>query len=455
MKKNQDYENEINLKDVFFAVLYRWRSILAAALIGAVLLGVYQYVGLENVHRQGARTEEERQYEINLQKYHTSMETLQKDIETYTELIEARKEYRDNSPYLKLDPRAVWISERRYYVEVDPSVLEALPEGSAIDPANYVLAVYRSAMRGNVDDAALEETFGTSNISYVDEMAWVSVNMDENTVTAAARAATGEDAEKQLAFAVARIEELRDGKAQEINPHKLVLLNENTALRVDNGINTTKNQIKEELENYQTVLETAVADLNALELKEEPKAPGNHIKKMAAIGFLLGAFLMAGYAVVRSLLSGRLTDSDALTSQYDIPLYGDFYRSRARKPGKAPDKWIERWERGKTTQESEDVYSHIAALIQEKAAEGTVMLVSTLEAKELDDLASTLSAKLNGRIISCRADFLHNSGAVADASKADAVILVEEKHVSYLKNIDRMADLLIIGRANVIGAIVL
>lgn len=44
---------------------------------------------------------------------------------------------------------------------------EALPEGSTIDPADYVLSVYSAAMRERMDDAELEEVFGTSNISYV------------------------------------------------------------------------------------------------------------------------------------------------------------------------------------------------------------------------------------------------------------------------------------------------
>ena len=151
MQRNPDYEAEVNLKNLFFSVLYRWRSILAAALIGAVLLGVYQFVSLETVHRKGERTEEERQYEIDLQAYHASMDTFQADIETYTNLIAARKEYRNNSPYLKLDPQKIWFAEKRYYVEVDPSVMEALPAGSTIDPADYVLSVYSSAMRERRD----------------------------------------------------------------------------------------------------------------------------------------------------------------------------------------------------------------------------------------------------------------------------------------------------------------
>ena len=455
MQRNPDYEAEVNLKSLFFSVLYRWRSILAAALIGAVLLGVYQFVSLETVHRKGERTEEERQYEIDLQAYHASMDTFQADIETYTNLIAARKEYRNNSPYLKLDPQKIWFAEKRYYVEVDPSVMETLPAGSTIDPADYVLSVYSAAMRERLDDAELEEVFGTSNISYVNELILVSADQAANTITVTAKAASREKAEKELDCAVARIEELREGKAQEINPHKLISLNENITLGTDDNLLRAKNQIKADLEDYQKKLDTAIKGLNDLEIKEEPEAPGNHIKKMAAIGFLLGAFLLTGIYTVKALMSGKLNDSIALIGQYGVPVFGEFYHAQARHPGKAPDKWLVRWEQGKTTQDDESVTEHIAALIRERAADGTLLLVSTGREEALTKLRNSLSEKLGGREIACCADFLHHAGAVTAASRADAVLLVEEKGVSYLKNIDRMAELLNTCEAKVVGAIVL
>ncbi len=453
MQRNPEYEAGVNLKRLFFSVLFRWRSIIVAAVIGAVMLGIYQYASLETVHQKGERTEEERQYEIDLQTYHTSMETYQSDIKTYTNLIAARKTYRDNSPYLQLDPQKIWYSEKRYYVEVNPSVMEALPEGSTIDPADYVLSVYSSAMRERMNDTELEEVFGTSNMSYVNEMAWVSADIGQNIITAVARADTAEAAERELAFAVARIEELQEGKAQEVNPHKLVLVNENTAVRVDDGLLTTKNRIKEDIDNYQKKLDTAIKGLNDLEIKGEPEPPGNHIKKMAAIGFLLGAFLLAGVYAVINLFNGRLFDRETFSGQYGVPIFGEFYHTQARHPDKAPDKWIVHWEQGKTTQNDESVTENIAALIRERVADGTLLLVSTEKEETLTKLRNSLSEKLGGREIVCCADFLHHAGAVSDASQADAVLVVEEKGVSYLKNIDRMAELLLACKAKVIGSI--
>lgn len=38
----EDYEQEIDLKDLLFVLLYRWRILLLAAVIGAAFLGGYK-----------------------------------------------------------------------------------------------------------------------------------------------------------------------------------------------------------------------------------------------------------------------------------------------------------------------------------------------------------------------------------------------------------------------------
>ena len=54
-----------------------------------------------------------------------------------------------------------------------------------------------------------------------------------------------------------------------------------------------------------------------------------------------------------------------------------------------------------------------------------------------------------------QADILRNSDAIADAGKADAVVIVEKKHISRMKDIGRMAEILEISKAKVIGSIIL
>ena len=144
MRINRDYEQEINIRDMFFDLAYRWRSILAAALIGAVALGVFQYTYLAVIHGQGKITKEERQFQIDLQNYQDSMRNAQSSIRDYTKLISEQNEYLAESIYMSLDTQKEWFSSKTYYIRMDPSALEALPANSMEDPADYAAAVYVS-----------------------------------------------------------------------------------------------------------------------------------------------------------------------------------------------------------------------------------------------------------------------------------------------------------------------
>ena len=45
MEPNNNYEQEIDLKDLMFAVLRKWRPIIVIAVVFAVLLGALQTAG--------------------------------------------------------------------------------------------------------------------------------------------------------------------------------------------------------------------------------------------------------------------------------------------------------------------------------------------------------------------------------------------------------------------------
>ena len=52
-------------------------------------------------------------------------------------------------------------------------------------------------------------------------------------------------------------------------------------------------------------------------------------------------------------------------------------------------------------------------------------------------------------------DYLHNSEAVAASRDLDSVLLVEEKYRSRVRDLNRMAGMLEIEEANVVGAVLL
>ena len=146
MRINKNQVMEINLKDLFFYLLYRWRSILAAALIGAIALCGYQYLSIKKAHDAGELTKDERQYQINVQQYKEELASNRNMVTVYTKLLREQNDYLDNSIYIKLSPNNVYIARNSYLIKADQSVRDALPQGSSMDPVDSILPAYAAPL---------------------------------------------------------------------------------------------------------------------------------------------------------------------------------------------------------------------------------------------------------------------------------------------------------------------
>lgn len=455
MQINKNFEQEIDLKDLFFDLVYHWRSILVAALIGAVLLGVFQYIKIEATHRAGEQTAEEKQYEIDLQDYKDSVKNTRLNIKTYNQLMKEKNDYLDQSVYMQLDSQNEWVAYKRFFIKMDQAVLDALPESAQEDPADYVAAVYASTLKTGLDDEEMEELLGTGKIEYINELVGVWSDNGSNTVTVQVIGKDTETVEKQLAYFVDRLQTYCAPKAQEIGAHTLTPVSEDTYSRTDADLSAKQDAINQQLVEWQEALKEQREALNELEAKDEPTPPGTHIKKFAAIGFILGAFLLAGIYAVKYVMGGKLHTARELSKRFGLPVFGEYAKSRARKPGKGLDKLFEKWEFKHVNTDAEALSSSIATLIGEKFAGKRVLLTGTISQAALDNLRNRLLAASNPVDLNVQAHFLDNPAAISAAGSADAVVLVEEKYASAMKDIEREAEMLMISSANVGGCIVI
>ena len=452
MKINREYEQVIDLRDLFFHLLYRWRSILVAALIGAILLGTYQFITLETTHRAGKLTKAEKQWEVDLQEFQDSLRNARNNVKTFTNLIKEKNAYLDESVYMNLDAQNEWYAYRCYYIKVDQAVLDALPESVQEDPADRVAAAYIATLKSGLDPTEMEALLGTSKREYIDELVTASNDVASNTVTVSVIAASEEDVTRQLDYFDNRLNTVCAEKAQAVDAHTLTLMDEDVRSRIDSNLSARQDEINKQILDWQTSLKEQRETLNDLEDKEEPKKPVG-IKKFAAIGFIIGAFLLTAIYAVKYIMSGLLHSGSELSEHYCLPVYGEFAKSRARHPGKGLDKLFEKWE-FKHASSDDAVVEEIVAILRERHNGKRVLLTGTVSGDKLNNLSQKLQSRLEDAVrVEAEGDFLTNNAAIAGASEADAVVMVEEKHASRLNNIEREAELLIMSSANVSGCV--
>ena len=454
MRLNKNQVMEINLRSLLFHLLYRWRSILIAAMIGAIVLCGYQYLSLKNIHDAGKLTAEERQHQLELQEYKENIESARNTLETNTKLLQDQKTYQNESIYIRMDPQSVWTASNRYLVKIDQAVLAQQPQGSTLDLADGVLPAYSSPL-SEATDEELREAFNTEKPEYIGELVTTGSSITENTITVTVKAPTKETAQKGLALLHSKMEALAAGKAQEIEAHKLSLVSEEITLKVDETLSDKQEQMIKSIKENQDALQEARQTLDKLEASGEPAAPGPHLIRMAVFGFVIGLVLLVFIYIIQYAARGRLHSAKDLAERYGLPIFGEIAASGQIHDNKGLDRVFAKWEIGKDVPEKETVYDNIAALNAEKTETKNILLVSTQPADKLKDVQDALTERVPEKTIRTQGDMTRNSEAIKEAAKADAVILVEAKEVSGIKEIDRMAENLIISEAKVIGAIIL
>ena len=446
MQLNKEYESEINLKDLFFHVLYRWRSILLVALIGAVLFGGYKYLSMNKaaksmqVSQQEALPSEE-EIALNL------------EIEKKAKQVADLEAYLSESVYINLNPQGIWTGSCKYLVKAEPSA-----SGGPIDPADTILPVYSYPMSGASEDE-LKEVFDTDKHEHIDELVRTEINTVENSITVTVKGASVDSVQKVLEFIQTRMEAIKT-KAQNINLHSLVHVGNEIVLltEVKEQTDTLPNRrsyLASALSQYRSELQALRERAEIRRTHGQSVIKKSDIIKFALIGFAIGAFVMACFYAFHYALGGRVVNSSEISEKYNLPILEESVRSSSIHNNRGLDKLLAKWEVGKNKTDTEKMYNNISALIAEQQEAKDVLLVSTLKTDKLKTIKEALATRIDDKTIEAKGNFLTDSEAITEAAKAAAVILVEQKDTSRIKDIERMAESLMISQANVIGAIVL
>ena len=464
MTITRDYEAPVRVRDVFFHILYRWRSILAVAVCCGLLLGGIQYWSEVSAHGRGEATREEERYARDLETYRTNVEKYETESQGYQNLLEERIAYWEKSLLMQLDPAAVWTAERKYRV------------AGGGEKTLAILGIYGNAMFTDHDAAALEEAFGSGNYWFVSEVAGVTLEGEEILLTA--RAATEEAARKGLNYLTEKTE-AAGARARAIGDHTLELVGERVLLGAMEELLEKKKTANEDINWARSMTDKSRKSLESVIAGGEPKAPGSAAVSRGLTGAGLGLLIMIAVYLGHYLLRGKLRRGEEMAAPYGVPIYGEMNRSGARKSGRGMDGLIEKWQFRKDRKDDATVWDNAAALVRaalahdaaagsaaapgasaagvadSKDAAAGLLLAGTAGEAVLAGAAAELSARLGSEIkIEVAAAFPDRPGAAEAAGTAAAVLWVEEKHVSRTEKIREAAVAFEAAGANVIGAMI-
>ena len=449
MQLNKKYEREISLRDMFFHILYHWRSILIAIVVLALALGGYAHLNnMRTKSKNAAKSTETTTVADPVRENYEASNRL------YSQLMDEEREYLKRSILMKVNPKQVWKATAVYMVIPEEQDAGAVPAGYSVGA--QIAAVYPTLLFDGVDAKVVKKIFGEDEMFYIREIVKGTAIPNSASFQVDVIGTDKQMAKDGLKYFDKLILEASQGEIQQAQKHRIAKITAETRQVVDIEAESRQATVAKEMTTYQNAV---ITNTKAIDTNGGSGGSSSGKKKSRLVygilGGILGLLLMICIHGTMYLLSKKLRLAEEMTGRYGVPVYGELAHSRARRPGKGIDGLIEKWEFRRANTDRAAVLDGVCALIRSQEL-GDVLLTGTVPSERLQAFAGEMAGHLGEETpVSAEGSFMHNSRAITEAGKAGAVILVEEAHESQTDEMNRMAEVLGAGKARVIGAIVI
>lgn len=494
MNENQttyNHEEEIDLIQLAFSILHKYRQILMTVVICAVLAAGFGLAkNAYSSYAEGkaadsedvavaksaaqqkydeemlAYREEKTKHDTNVQEYQEELLENQQAIESTKIKIQNTQEYLDNSVLNTIDPYNVPVAQVDLYVSTDYKIMPGM-DYQNVDYTDAVLKAYSSLITNSETMDKIAKTVGMEE-RYLRELVSVSGDSSTRLLTIRAYGADEATANKILDALLVRMEDVRPTIQSTVGSHSIAQLTRTSTVSVMTWLRDSQQQNRDDLTNLQNqvttleaadrVLEQSIEDeqqaLEAMELPEKPKEAGK--LKMVILGALLGGILACGVVVVKFLLDGMVYSASELNRSTGLPVLGALASDRTKKAGKLDAKLYQMEGRPDGSADAE-MLCLMAQTIRSRAPEAKNILVTgDLPADQLEALAAALQATepLRGQSVTAAESILKAAATVPHVVAADAIVLAADCTVTRINAVREQNEKIVRLGKQILGCIV-
>lgn len=457
---NNIHEQEINLRDLMFAVFRRWRLIVLFAFIFSVFLGGYKCVKeLTDQNNEEYISELKEQYFADQAKYEQSKKGYESDIESFNASITNQEEYKEKSILFKVDPYNKGTASVDVFVK-----MSEIHEGSGItvtsvDFADGIVKAYASAIQqgGFLEDISREMGI---DLIYLKELITVTTDYDSNMLNISVTYTDKEGAGKLLDVILNNLKSMYPEIQEHLGQHNLSIMNQNIGLMTDHTLADYQKQKVEDLAATNKKLEDTEKALKVLEEPVKPVALSRMsiVKegvKYGVSGCFVGAFLVAFCVCVVYVMNGKINADEDLKGCFGIRHLGGFAHTRVKRAFSGIDGWLDRLE-GREIISDETVVDIISANILGMINKGeSVFLTGLIEETSLADLSEKIQQRLSELKLGFGSDILHSAVSLKNLQQYDTIILVELRKQTKLREIEKEIEIVRNMKKEVLGYIVM
>ena len=241
MEPNNNYEQEIDLKDLMFAVLRRWRPIIIIAVVFAVLLGGLKTVkGINQLSDEEYVKKNQDTYKMNMEQYTSTKDRLEKEIKNLQDNIESQKEYKEQSILMNINPYDEYVETATFYISTDYSIMPGMVYQTP-NTATSILKAYMSiAQNGEMYNYVLGKMNSKMGIRYLKELVKIEPDYDNNMLDITVIGDTRKTASDVMGYIKDSIASSQENITKAIGAHENNLVDESQFVTVDLELDKTQ-----------------------------------------------------------------------------------------------------------------------------------------------------------------------------------------------------------------------
>lgn len=456
----QSNEQEIDLKDLLFFVLRKWRIVFLFALILTVIAGGYRLgKGIFQQQNEDYMASIEKQYETDKKDYERKKDTYESSIQNLTVNIQNMEEYQANSILQKIDPYNKWVASADIFIKMEDIQQEGRINTYDSDPADSVLKAYESAVKKGIEIQNLSKE-KSLDFKYLKELIRVVPDYQSNMVTITATNTDEDGAQEILDVILKNLKDKYPDVQQNLGRHSIVVMNQSLGTKADPDLAQIQNSRIEDL----TFIRQSLEDMDTkLEELKEPEAPANLSSKgliksgikYGVLGGVAGVFLACFFESVLFCLNNRVNNSSELKTRFGIKILGSFTRIREKRAFSKIDGLLDKLE-GIEYVADTAVYERIAANIGIYTENNQlILLTGTAKEDDINRITMNLKERLPDLRFESAGDMNKYPETLTKLPKAEGIILIEITGASKYNMIYNELETISSIKKNVIGCIML
>lgn len=440
--ENKREEQMVYLKDLLFAALYKWKTVLVWAVILAVLLGGFKgVVSFTDMQDDEIQSENSAQQELAMEVYKSRRESLKQQIDANRENARYQEEYLEESVLMNLDAYNFYEVYLSVIVETDYQIMPGMAYQNP-DMTSAIIHAYLEEIANEDNAKALAETIGTK-AEYFREL--LATDTPNDTRSFVFRVSVPDEAggEKLLEAMKQMIQQIQQEVSQTVAPHELRIKEQFTR----QAINPALAQTQQEQADKLTALNDAITSLqqqrNTLQPPEKIVASGGTVVKdavtFAVVGGILGVMLVVLIAWMKHIFGGKIYSGRVLTNRTGIKVFGGVKAKTNRSKSEERLRALEGRNNLPADRQGAMLAYSIAAVM---GNEGVLQISGQISGEARAAFVDALRQTASQITVRDEGNLLQDISARQALAQADCVLLVEQCDASAYEGVQQQIDVI-------------